>query len=119
VTEAQLPDLVVGLIRVRDAEGRSADEGAEIVPHVAELIAIVHNQGDAQADETALQTFLERAASWAANATPTRSRRASAILSQTPTVRLSAASRQPGWQMCFGSLCGTESGVGMTTRSPL
>jgi hypothetical protein len=52
VTEAQLPDLVVGLIRVRDAEGRSADEGAEIVPHVAELTAIVHNRGDAQADET-------------------------------------------------------------------
>jgi hypothetical protein len=39
VTDAQLPDLVVGLIKVRDAQGRSADEGAEIGPYV-------HNKGD-------------------------------------------------------------------------
>jgi subtilase family serine protease len=61
VTEAQLPDLVVGLIRVRDAEGRSADEGAEIVPHVAELTAIVHNRGDAQADETTTRFWVRGA----------------------------------------------------------
>jgi hypothetical protein len=42
----------VGLIRARDAGGRSADEGADIIPYVAELTAIVHNQGDALADET-------------------------------------------------------------------
>ena len=52
MTDAQLPDLVVGLIRVRDARGRSANEGAEMVSYVAELTAIVHNQGDALADET-------------------------------------------------------------------
>jgi hypothetical protein len=52
VTNAQLPNLIVGLIRVGDAHERSADEGAEIVPYVAELTAIVHNQGDALADET-------------------------------------------------------------------
>jgi CARDB len=45
VTDAQLPDPVVGLIKVRDAQGRSADEDAEIGPYV-------HNKGDALADET-------------------------------------------------------------------
>jgi subtilase family serine protease len=52
VTDAQLPDLVVGLIRVRDATERSTDEDDEIVPYVAELTAIVRNQGDALAGET-------------------------------------------------------------------
>jgi hypothetical protein len=52
VTDAQLPDLVVGLIRVRDASARSADENDEMLPYVAELTAIVCNQGDALADET-------------------------------------------------------------------
>jgi hypothetical protein len=42
----------VGLIKVRGAQARSAEEGAETVPYVAELTAIVHNQGDALADET-------------------------------------------------------------------
>jgi subtilase family serine protease len=52
VTDAQLPDLVVGLIKVRDTQARYADEGVETVPYVAELTAIIHNQGDALADET-------------------------------------------------------------------
>jgi len=52
MTAAQLSDLIVGLIKVCDAQERLADEGAEIVPCVAELTAIVHNQGDALADET-------------------------------------------------------------------
>jgi hypothetical protein len=51
VTDAQLPDLVAGLIKVRDAQGRF-DECGETVPYVAELTAVVHNQGDAIADET-------------------------------------------------------------------
>jgi hypothetical protein len=51
VTDAQLPDLVAGLIKVRDAQGRF-DECDETVPYVAELTAVVHNQGDAIAEET-------------------------------------------------------------------
>jgi hypothetical protein len=47
-----MPDLVVGVIRVRDARERSADQGAGIVAYVAELAATVHNRGDALADET-------------------------------------------------------------------
>jgi hypothetical protein len=61
VTEAQLPDLVVGLIKVRDAQGRSAEEGPDIVAHVAELTAIVHNQGDALADETTTRFWVRGA----------------------------------------------------------
>jgi subtilase family serine protease len=61
VTDEQLPDLVVGLIKVRDAHGRSADEGAEIVPSVAELTAIVHNQGNALADETTTRFWVRGA----------------------------------------------------------
>jgi hypothetical protein len=61
VTDAQLPDLVVGLIKVRDAHGRSADEGAEIAPYVVELTAIVHNQGDALADETTTRFWVRGA----------------------------------------------------------
>ena len=53
MTDAQLPDLVVGLIRVRDARGRSVDEGAELAPYIAELTAIVHNQGNALAEAVA------------------------------------------------------------------
>jgi subtilase family serine protease len=61
VTDTQLPDLVAGLIRVRDVHGRSADEGAEIAPYVAELTAIVHNQGDALADETTTRFWIRGA----------------------------------------------------------
>ena len=61
VTEAQLPDLVVGLIKVRDAHGRPADEDAEIVPYVAELTAILHNHGDALADETTTRVWVRGA----------------------------------------------------------
>ena len=61
MTEAQLPDLVVGLIKVRDAGGRSADDDAEIVPYVAELTAILHNHGDALADETTTRVWVRGA----------------------------------------------------------
>jgi hypothetical protein len=61
VIDAQLPDLVVGLIKVRDAHERSADEAAEIVPYVAELTAIVYNRGDAVADETTTRFWVRGA----------------------------------------------------------
>jgi hypothetical protein len=61
MTDAQLPDLAVGLIKVRDAHGRPADEGAEIVPYVAELTAILHNQGTALADETTTRFWVRGA----------------------------------------------------------
>jgi len=61
VTDAQIPDLVVGLIKVRDAQARSADKGAEIVPYIAEFTAIVHNQGDAFADETTTRFWVRGA----------------------------------------------------------
>jgi hypothetical protein len=45
-----MPDLAVGLIKVRDAMHRSAEEG--IPPYVVELTATICNRGDALADET-------------------------------------------------------------------
>jgi subtilase family serine protease len=56
-----MPDLVVGLIRVRDARERSADQGAGIVVYVAELTATVHNRGDALADETTTRFWVRGA----------------------------------------------------------
>jgi hypothetical protein len=61
MTAAQLSDLIVDLIKVCDAQERLADEGAEIVPCVAELTAIVHNQGDALADETTTRFWVRGA----------------------------------------------------------
>jgi hypothetical protein len=61
MTAAQLSDLIVDLIKVCDAQERLADEGAEIVPSVAELTAIVHNQGDALADETTTRFWVRGA----------------------------------------------------------
>ena len=58
MVDAQRPDLVVGLIKVRDATERSAAEGAGILPHVTELTAIVYNQGDAVADETTTRFWI-------------------------------------------------------------
>jgi CARDB len=45
-----MPDLAVGLIKVRDATERSAEEG--IPPYVVEVTATITNRGDALADET-------------------------------------------------------------------
>ena len=50
--DVPLPDLATGLIRLRDARDRPAEEGAGILAHVAELTATVQNRGDALADET-------------------------------------------------------------------
>jgi len=61
MTDVGKPDLVVGLIRTRDASERSAEEGAGIVPSVAEVTAIVENRGDAFADETATRFWLQGA----------------------------------------------------------
>jgi subtilase family serine protease len=61
VTNGPMPDLVVGLIKVRDAIARAADQGAGIVPWVAELTATVHNRGDALADETTTRFWLRGA----------------------------------------------------------
>lgn len=46
------PDLVVGLISVRDAHDRPADEGVGLLPHIAEVTATIENVGDAVAGET-------------------------------------------------------------------
>jgi subtilase family serine protease len=45
-----MPDLAVGLIKVREAAQRSAEEG--IPPYVVELTATISNCGDTLADET-------------------------------------------------------------------
>jgi subtilase family serine protease len=55
------PDLVVGLIKTRDASERSTEEGAGIVPYVAEVTAIVENLGDGFADETATRFWVRGA----------------------------------------------------------
>ena len=57
----QRPDLVVGLIRIRDATERPAAEGAGILPSVTELTAIVHNKGNAVADETTTRFWVQGA----------------------------------------------------------
>ena len=50
------------LIRVRDPPGGALlMEGAEIAPYVAELTAIVHNQGDALADKTTTRFWVRGA----------------------------------------------------------
>ena len=61
MTNVLMPDLVVGLIRVRDARERFADQGAGIVAYVAELTATVHNRGDALADETTTRFWVRGA----------------------------------------------------------
>jgi hypothetical protein len=55
------PDLVVKLIRTRDARDRPADEGAGLLPHVAEVIATITNVGDAAAGETTTRFWIRGA----------------------------------------------------------
>ncbi|HEX6576915.1 MAG TPA: CARDB domain-containing protein [Jiangellaceae bacterium] len=52
MTDVGKPDLAVGLIRTRDAGDRPAEEGAGILPHVAEVTVTIENVGDAVAGET-------------------------------------------------------------------
>jgi hypothetical protein len=47
-----MPDLAVGLIKVRDATQRPAEQGAGIPPYVVELTVTISNRGDSLADET-------------------------------------------------------------------
>jgi hypothetical protein len=48
----QRPELLVGLIVIRDAHERPAEEAVGIVGHVAELTATIRNVGEVDADET-------------------------------------------------------------------
>jgi hypothetical protein len=56
-----LPDLAVGLIKVRDATQRSAEEGIGIPPYVVELTATISNGGDSVADETTTRFWVRGA----------------------------------------------------------
>ena len=53
------PDLAVGLIKVRDATERSAEEG--IPQYVVEVTATITNRGDALADETTTRLWVRGA----------------------------------------------------------
>jgi hypothetical protein len=57
--ETMRPDLAVGLIKVRDATQRTAEEG--IPPYVVELTATISNRGDAVADETTTRFWAQGA----------------------------------------------------------
>ena len=57
--EAVKPDLAVGLIKVRDATERSAEEG--IPQYVVEVTATITNRGDALADETTTRFWVRGA----------------------------------------------------------
>jgi hypothetical protein len=61
VTSSLMPDLVMGLITVRDAGRRPADQGAGVGPYVAELAATIHNRGDAIAEETTTRFWVRGA----------------------------------------------------------
>ncbi len=56
------PDLVVGLIKTRDAVDRPAEEAVGLVPHVVEVIAIVENMGAVVAGETTTRFWVRGAA---------------------------------------------------------
>jgi subtilase family serine protease len=58
VTNADKPDLAVGLIRIRDSTERPAEEGLDILPDVVEVTATVENIGDTVADETITRFWL-------------------------------------------------------------
>jgi subtilase family serine protease len=57
--QSVMPDLDVGLIKVRDATQRSAEEG--IPPYVVEVTATITNRGDALADETTTRFWVRGA----------------------------------------------------------
>jgi hypothetical protein len=56
-----MPDLAVGLIKLRDATQRSAEQGAGIQPYVVELIVSITNCGDITADETTTRFWVRGA----------------------------------------------------------
>jgi subtilase family serine protease len=47
-----MPDLAVGLIKLRDATERSAEQSAGIPPYVVEATVTISNVGDSPAEET-------------------------------------------------------------------
>ena len=47
-----MPDLAVGLIRVRDDTQRSTEQGGGIPAHVVEVMVTMSNRGESLADET-------------------------------------------------------------------
>jgi CARDB len=53
------PDLAVGLIKVRDATQRAAEE--DIPPNVVELMATISNRGDVVAEETTTRFWTQGA----------------------------------------------------------
>ena len=56
-----MPDLAVGLIRVRDATQRSAEQGAGTPPYVVEVMVTISNRGDSVADETTTRFWVRGA----------------------------------------------------------
>jgi len=46
-----MPDLAVGLIRVRDGAQRSAEQGGGIPPYMVEVMVTISNRGGSLADE--------------------------------------------------------------------
>ena len=58
MTNGDKPDLVVRLIRTRDAHDRPADAGGGLLAHVAEVTATIQNIGDAIADETTTRFWI-------------------------------------------------------------
>ena len=52
VTQPVMPDLAVGLIRVRDGTQRSAEQGGGIPPYVVEVMVKISNRGESVANET-------------------------------------------------------------------
>ncbi len=61
MTAAGKPDLAAGLIRTRDSAGRTAEEGAGILRHVAEVTVTIANIGDAVAGESVTRFWLSGA----------------------------------------------------------
>ena len=55
------PDLAVGLIKLRDATQRSAEQDVGIPPYVVELTVTISNRGDSLADETTTRFWVRGA----------------------------------------------------------
>jgi subtilase family serine protease len=58
VTDADRPDLAVGLVTTRDSRDRTVAEGAGMLPYVVELTATVANLGGSTAGETSTRFWL-------------------------------------------------------------
>jgi subtilase family serine protease len=56
-----MPDLAVGLIKLRDATQRSAEQGVGIPPYVVEVTVTISNRGDSLADETTTRFWVRGA----------------------------------------------------------